>query len=125
MRTGVSRRAATLLGALLAMSRAQAADVPAKVAPMKTSAQVCVQVHIGTTRTVDFHCLNDLMEMLVERESTRQAALRAAQDSVLAQSPTQIGLFNVSATKQRLGTAFGHSAFPQRPPATYHIPLVH
>ena len=119
-------RIAALIGAALATSQGQAADLPAKVSPNKDpSPQICVQVKIGTEQTADFRCLNALMQRLVDREGTRQAVLQAAQDGVTALAPTQLGLFNVTATHERLGNAFGHSAFPQRPTPKFRVPLLH
>jgi hypothetical protein len=119
-------RVVAINGALLAISHVQAADLPAKVSPIKDpSPTVCVQVKIGTEQTADFRCLNAMMQQLVEKEGTRQAVLQAAQDGVTALAPTQLGLFNVTATHERLGNAFGHSAFPQRPTPTYHVPFIH
>jgi hypothetical protein len=112
--------------ALLVISQVHAADLPAKVSPIKNpSSKVCVQIKIGTEQNADFRCLNAMMQQLVDKEGTRQAALQAAQDGVTALTPTQLGLFNVTATHDRLGNAFGHSAFPQRPTSTYHVPLIH
>lgn len=119
-------RVVALIAALSAVSQAQAADLPAKVLPNRDpSPKLCVQVKIGTEQTADFRCLNALMQKMVDKEGTRQAVLQAAQDGVTALAPTQLGLFNVTATHERLGNAFGHSAFPQRPTPTYHVPLIH
>ena len=119
-------RAVAIIVALLAMSHVQAADLPAKVSPLKNpSPKVCVQIKIGTEQTADFRCLNAMMQQLVDKELTRQAVLQAAQDGVTALAPTQLGLFNVTATHERLGNAFGQSAFPQRPTPTHHVPLIH
>ena len=119
-------RVVAIIVALLAISHVQAADLPAKVSPLKDpSTKVCVQIKIGTEQTADFRCLNAMLQQLVDKEGTRQAVLQAAQDGVTGLAPTQLGLFNVTATHERLGNAFGHSAFPQRPTPTYHVPLIH
>jgi hypothetical protein len=119
-------RVAAVIVAVLGFSHVGAADLPAKVSPIKDpSPKVCVQIKIGTEQTADFRCLNAMMQRLVDKEGTRQAVLQAAQDSVTALAPTQVGLFNATATHERLGNAFGHSAFPQRPTPTYHVPLIH
>jgi hypothetical protein len=118
--------AVAIILAPLAISHVQAADLPAKVSPIKNpSPKLCVQIKIGTEQTADFRCLNAMMQQLVDKEGTRQAVLQAAQDAVTALAPTQVGLFNVTATHERLGNAFGHSAFPQRPTPTYRVPLIH
>jgi hypothetical protein len=112
--------------ALSVLQSATADDAPAaKAAPAKNLSTVCVQVRIGTGQPTDFHCLNALLAKLVDQESTRQAALQAAQDGITHLAPTQLGLFNETATHERLGNAFGHSAFPQRPNQTFNVPLIH
>jgi len=119
-------RVAAIIVAFLAISHVQAADLPVQLSPIKNpSPTVCVQVNIGTEKPADFRCLNAMMQQLVDKEGTRQAVLQAALDGVTALAPTQVGLFNVTATHERLGNAFGHSAFPQRPTPTYHVPLIH
>lgn len=118
-------RVAAIVPALLVIARLAVADQPAKVLPAATPARVCVQVQIGSGQPADFRCLNDLMEKLVAQEGTKQAALQAVRDGVTSLAPTQEGLFNTTATHERLGNAFGHSAFPQRPPVGYHVPLLH
>jgi hypothetical protein len=112
--------------ALSVLQSATADDAPAaKAGPAKNLTKVCVQVRIGTGQPTDFHCLNALLAKLVDQETTRQAALQAAQDGITQLAPTQLGLFNETATHERLGNAFGHSAFPQRPNQTSNVPLIH
>jgi hypothetical protein len=119
-------RVVAIIAALSPIGPVQAADLPAKVSPIKDpSPKICVQIKIGKEQTGDFRCLNAMMQQLVDKEGTRQAVLQAALDGATALAPTQVGLFNVTATRERLGTAFGHSAFPQRPTPTYRVPLIH
>ena len=117
-------QAAVIILSLFVIAEPAAADQPAKILPAETPARVCVQVRIGTGQLSDFRCLNELMEQFVAQQGIKQAAVLAARDGVTSLAPPQVGLFNKTATHERLGSAFGHSAFPQRPPVVYHIPLL-
>jgi hypothetical protein len=121
---------ACLLGALLLLGAAGGlgagsahADPPAPEAQAKSP--VCVDVHIGEDRSAYFNCLNAEMAQEVEQQAGRQAALQAAVDNTQFTAPSQINLFNETATKERLGPNFGHSPYPYRPVPVYHNPLLH
>jgi hypothetical protein len=86
---------------------------------------VCVDVRIGADRSAFFDCLNADLARTVEQQAGRQAALQAAVAGAQSSAPTQLGLFNTTATHEQLGTNFGHSAYPQRPVPVYHNPLLH
>jgi hypothetical protein len=79
----------------------------------------CVDVRVGTERAYD--CLNQALARSVPQRPTPAVPPVTASSSAPA-----TGLFNESATRERLGTNFGHSAQPQRPPpGVYGFPIMH
>lgn len=91
--------------ACLAMRAAQAQDN----AP-GAGGETCVDVTIGGDRS--FSCLNASLE-----RRARAAHRSAVIAGLNAESPpTSLGLANETATRERMGGAFGHSAFVTRPP---------
>jgi hypothetical protein len=84
-----------------------------------------VQVHIGTTSAPDLKCLNAALQGLSAQAAGRAATMTQAQSRPTSLAPTQVGLYNQTATRERLGNAFGHFPFPQRPESTYVVPLLH
>jgi hypothetical protein len=83
------------------------------------AAQICVDVRIG--QEPFFSCLNEQLRRLAD-----QSHGPVAQPTVTATSPAPaVGTYNQAATRERMGTAFGVSAFPQRPPPpVFSNPLV-
>jgi hypothetical protein len=79
----------------------------------------CVDVKIGMEQY--YSCLNQRLQSGIEqhRFTSRDAPYSAA-------SPDPaVGGFNATATRERLGNAFGNSAIPQRPPPpNFSSPLV-
>jgi hypothetical protein len=81
--------------------------------------QSCVDVKIGMEQY--YSCLNQRLQSGVEqhRFTSRDAPYSAASPG------PAVGSFNETATREQLGTAFGHSAVPQRPPPpNFASPLV-
>jgi hypothetical protein len=77
----------------------------------------CVDVQVGSARSYD--CINRSLRNRVER-------VRPPQDdsTLTASSPSnRVGTFNQSATREFLGSSFGHSAIPQPHLHTYTPPL--
>src|SRR5215510_10246076 len=98
--------------ALMAVGAAAAVWISAAEAAPSTH-PACVDVQIGNDRTPYFNCLNEELQKSVQRErGTPQPAAPLSATS----SPNQIGTFNESAARQRMGNAFGVSPIPQRPP---------
>ncbi len=70
----------------------------------------CVDVKIGDEQF--YNCLNERLRRLTE-----QPRFSSTDTTLNAFSPApQVGTFNEAATSERLGSAFGHSVIPQRPP---------
>jgi hypothetical protein len=99
------------------------AFVPLSVIPSWGSAQppdaqTCLTVTIGNTQ--DYSCLNQAFAALVPSPSHRLSSLDAPYN---ATSPAPaVGTFNQTAIHQELGSNFGISAFPQRPPPPVFSP---
>ncbi len=105
--------------ALLGLQPANAAE-----AGDPASSDVCVGVGIGGSPPDQLACLNARL-----RRSAAAAQQQAAEVSDLAGSAARssgpaLNIFNETATRERLGDAFGHSPFPQRPRQTYDNPLL-
>ena len=83
------------------------------------SRDVCVDVRIGQETYYD--CLNQKLRRLAE-----QSHGAPLESSVTATSPAPaVGTYNQAATRERMGNAFGISAFPQRPPPPVYVnPLI-
>ena len=79
-------------------------------------ASSCVDVRIGSDRFYD--CVNHDLRGMVPKRRFSAEDLPYPADA----PPTVLNLFNQAATRQRLGTAFGHSAYPQRGPAPVLVP---
>lgn len=86
------------------------------------SAPACIDVQIGNDRTAFLECLNSSFERHVRQE--HQTPQPEAPIGVKS-SPTQLGIFNETAARQRMGNAFGVTATPQRPPKpVFSTPLL-
>jgi hypothetical protein len=87
--------------------------------PADTTQQTCVDVQVGSAQSYD--CLNQKLK------SATQSAQRYSSDSsapYTANSPGNVtGQFNESATRNRLGSNYGKSVTPARPPVTYTNPV--
>jgi hypothetical protein len=83
-------------------------------ASAQPSHDTCVDVQVGSAQS--YACLNQRLAAEA-KEAQKSGAAEAPYD---ATSPSNVtGQFNEEATRNRLGTNFGKSAVPQRPPAIY------
>jgi hypothetical protein len=81
--------------------------------------QSCVDVKIGMEQYYD--CVN---RQLQDATRTRPFTSRDAPYSAASPDPA-VNTFNEAATREQLGSSFGHSAIPQRPPPpVFTSPLV-
>jgi hypothetical protein len=106
------------LGILLAVALALGA--PACMGQDKPAAGggPCVDVQVGNERVTDFDCVNRQFRLQAE-QAHAAPALSAPLD---ARSPsTAVGAANQAAAEQTMGSAFGKSARPQRPPPPVFI----
>lgn len=96
------------------------AILPAWTAPVRAADphQTCVDVAVGSAQS--YACLNEQLAAIA-RQTQRASSANSA--PVTATSPSNVtGQFNESATRNRLGSNFGHSVTPQRP--AYTPPLI-
>jgi hypothetical protein len=82
----------------------------------------CVNVQLAPG--VGFDCLNERLARQVRRQADRRALLAITEQPLSSATPSELGLYTQAATRQRLGNAFGHSVYPQRPVSQYHDPLL-
>ncbi len=79
----------------------------------------CVDVHIGSDQA--YSCLNRELRKLVP-----QSRASSADAPINATSPApEVGTYNQAATRHHLGSNFGISTLPQRPPPPiFSTPLI-
>ncbi|ULH06479.1 hypothetical protein [Alcaligenes faecalis] len=73
----------------------------------------CVDVVVNGHAALSYDCLN---QQLRPKEGPAGPPAGLASEAVTQRSPNALGLFNQAATSNRMGSNFGTSAFPQRPP---------
>ncbi|WEJ19739.1 hypothetical protein N0B28_15695 [Pseudomonas sp. SD17-1] len=74
----------------------------------------CIDVQVGQARALAYDCLTRQLQN-GNGQRAAQANRKAMEVDVSRRAPNQLGLFNQSATRQRMGNAFGVSVRPQRP----------
>lgn len=77
----------------------------------------CVDVTVGGYKTLSYECLG-LQMTNPQGNAAARKNLEAMTSPITRQAATRMGLYNQAATRTRMGTNFGSSAFPQRPPAS-------
>jgi len=92
----------------LAVCAAARADGPA-------AGSLCVQVE-GADRSAYLNCINaELAQQSAQAQARAQSLQGVVQDAAPA-SPAQAGLVTEAATRERLGTNFGHRVRPPQAP---------
>lgn len=85
----------------------------------------CIEVEVNGERAPSFSCLTQKMSPTAPPHRP-PAASELASEAIVQRPSNQLGLFNRSATSQRMGNTFGTSVYPQRPdnpvPASPIIP---
>ncbi|WP_370679404.1 hypothetical protein [Comamonas sp. GB3 AK4-5] len=100
-----------------------AAYATAAVAQEKNE-KSCIAIEVNGIRTLPYECLSAQLLPLALRTPVVEGKAPGSARSVMRPS-NELGLFNRSATAIRMGSNFGHSAQPQRPPlSTTYSPLV-
>jgi hypothetical protein len=79
----------------------------------------CVDVQVGNERVADLDCLNRQLRLHVEQEHA-VPAVPAPIDA--RSSSTAVGTASEAAAEQTMGSAFGKSPQPQRPPPPVFVP---
>lgn len=75
----------------------------------------CVEVEIAGKREQSMSCLSEKLLPPASAASRRPATVSGAEAAVQRPS-NQLGLYNRAALEHRMGTAFGKSVTPHRPP---------
>jgi len=74
----------------------------------------CVEVEVNGMRSPSYDCLTDKLKPAASAAGASPVKQMGSEE--IAQRPgNQLGVFNWSATSQRMGNNFGKSATPQRP----------
>lgn len=74
----------------------------------------CIGAEVNGYRSMSYDCLGQ--QMAPETNPNRPNPAMSSQD-VTRRAPNQAGLATPATTANRMGSNFGNSAFPQRPPA--------
>jgi len=78
------------------------------------AAATCIEVEVNGERAPSFSCLTQ--KLSPNGNVARPTAVPPLASEAITQRPSnQLGLFNHSATSQRMGNTFGSSVYPQRP----------
>ncbi len=83
----------------------------------RSDGPACVDVTVGGYKTLSYECLG-LQMTNPQGNTAARKNLEAMTSPITHHAPTRMGLYNQAATRTRMGTNFGTSAFPQRPPAS-------
>jgi hypothetical protein len=104
-------------------AQAQQASQPAKRATSPPGG--CISVEVDGQSSGYLDCLNQELTRAIEAQGGRQAALQTQIDQANPLAPTQQGLYNQAATRERLLGNFGVSARPPPAPPIPPPPLLH
>lgn len=82
----------------------------------------CIDVVVNGERIPAYDCLT---QKLMPKDAGKSQPLPDMTSQTIAGKPSnQLGLFNYTATSNRMGNTFGTSVYPQRPPATPAAPVL-
>jgi hypothetical protein len=108
--------ALTIIGGALLGPASSGADEPVR----PDASAPCVDVQVGGEHAGDLACLNQMLRAF----AARQQGVTVAAPVGTGSSSTAVGAANQAAAQQKMGSAFGKSAVPQRPHRVYVSPLV-
>ena len=115
-------RITTISAILLALASGQRAlGEEATSSAMEQKSLPCVDVQIGQDEAPALDCMNQALRSQVAH-TQGTPAVSAPLDA--RSSSNQIGTFNNQAAQQQMGSAYGHSAAPQRPKAVFVDPVL-
>lgn len=86
----------------------------------------CISVVVNGIRTLPYDCLTQqLLPESARANPARERDLDPLSARTAMKPSNELGLFNRSGTSIRMGSNFGRSALPQRPPLpSSHSPLI-
>lgn len=107
---------------LLCLALPAAAGAADAAAPAGAANPACVDVEVGGYRALSYNCLS---EQMAPRQPAPHENPALASEGIAARPSNQLGLYNRSAVSNRMGSNFGKSVHPQRPPAgpQYSMPV--
>lgn len=76
----------------------------------------CISVEVNGSRSPSYDCLSRMMTPPDDAASHSLPQFDSAE--VINRGGNQLGLFNRAATQIRMGSNFGHSVYPNKPPRT-------
>lgn len=109
------------LGLALPTAVLAQAAVPSPPSAAQADPSACVDVEVAGYRSLSYDCLS---QQMAPRPRAPHENPALASEGVANMPSNQLGLFNRAATSNRMGSNFGNSALPQRPPnSPYQSPL--
>lgn len=126
---GAGANAANAADAASATTTANAAaamaDAPQTVRSPEGGVRAgCVEVEVNGQRSPSYDCLTNQLQPSSSPAAAGRAAGLESEDIANRPGNQVGGQFNWSATSQRMGNSFGHSATPQRPATPPPAPLI-
>jgi hypothetical protein len=89
-----------------------------------SSDKTCLEIGTDQGWIGRLDCLNAALRALAVARQAKTAQLYRGSSALAGAPPAEIGLFDQSGVSERLGSSFGRSAQPQRPPPpTWSLPF--
>lgn len=94
------------------MAQGEAQPTEATSPPADTS-PACVSVVVNGQPALSYDCLSQQMQ---PKAGSTPGAPGMGSEAIIQKGPNAMGLVNPATTSNRMGSSFGTSAYPQRPP---------
>jgi len=82
----------------------------------------CIDIVVNGEHIPAYDCLTQNLMPTVASKS--QPPSEMTSQTIVGKPSNQLGLFNYTATSNRMGNTFGTSVYPQRPPTTPVVPVL-
>lgn len=86
------------------------------------NAASCIDVVVNGEHIPPYECLTQ--KLMPKTSGKAQPVAEMTSQTIVGKPSNQLGLFNYTATSNRMGNTFGTSVYPQRPPATPTVPVL-
>jgi len=86
------------------------------------SAASCIDVVVNGEHIPSYDCLTQ--KLMPKAGGKPQPTPEMTSQAIVGKPSNQLGLFNYTATSNRMGNTFGTSVYPQRPPAAPAVPVL-
>jgi hypothetical protein len=117
----IVKRILPLLFFSLAVSAAPAWSAETDAASNENAAS-CIDVVVNGEHIPPYDCLTQ--KLMPKAGAKTQPTPEMPSQAIVGKPSNQLGLFNYTATSNRMGNTFGTSVYPQRPPAAPAVPVL-